>query len=88
MDTRYALVGLTVGILAVATVACGEAEQLGSAAVHNRIEAMTDCAALQREFDTAYDNADRQPAGSDLSRVSVSYGKTANRRMEEIGCYD
>ena len=52
----------------------------------NRIESLTDCDALQREFDIAYDN--RGEPLTDRHRRSQIYMDTADDRMRSLGCYD
>ena len=61
----------------------------GRAEVYERIAALTDCAALQREFDQAETNgrAARARGDLDLSRISTSYMEAADKRMREAGCY-
>lgn len=82
------------GVLMIAAgtlYVCGSGEDgtpAGNPATHARIRAMTDCAALQEAFDTAAANFDRAQKGTPQSGWSVAYMKTADERMEEIGCYD
>lgn len=77
----------------LAAAGCGSstssdpATRPGSPIVYARIERDTDCVALQREFDTAMDNADARPSGDDLRNASLSYAEAADNRMREIGCY-
>jgi len=52
----------------------------GNPAVYARIEAETDCAALQREFDTAEAGPARE--------WKVPYMEGADARMREVGCYE
>lgn len=54
-------------------------ERPGNAAVYERIEAETDCGALQDEFDTA-------EAGPP-SDWKVPYMEAADARMQELDCY-
>jgi hypothetical protein len=77
------------GFLLVTVVACGggtpsqpqaPAARPGDPAVYERIERLTDCAALQREFDIA----DSGPP----SDWKVPYMEAADKRMRELGCYD
>lgn len=58
-----------------------------SLSVYDRIEGLTDCKKLQKEFDTAMDNHDRAPSGSALRKLSLSYAKLADQRMGIVGCY-
>lgn len=44
---------------------------------------MTDCAALQREFDQAEENR----AISNDPSIQTAYMTAADNRMEEVGCY-
>ena len=60
---------------------------IGKPAVYARIESMTSCTSLQREFDIAYDNVDAREPGDPLREISQSYGDAAHNRMREIGCY-
>jgi hypothetical protein len=60
---------------------CGS--EPGNPDVYARINAMTDCAELQREFDQA--DANRSlPTDDD---IPIAYMKAADERMDEIGCY-
>jgi hypothetical protein len=61
----------------------------GSAAVYQRIESLTDCDALQAEFDQADANTQReQDAGNAaMAEVTISYMDAADKRMKELGCY-
>lgn len=59
----------------------------GSAAVYQRIESMTDCDALQRQFDIAGDNADRMHDAGQTADIPMSYMDAADARMKEVGCY-
>jgi len=58
----------------------------GLPAVYTRIRRLTDCAALQAEFDTADANADLQHELGRLGTVSISYMEVALERMEQFGC--
>jgi hypothetical protein len=76
--TALALAGLIAG--------CGGSSEPttrpGNPTVYQRIEQTTDCAKLQKEFDTASANHDRtgDPA-------STEYMAAADDRMREVGCY-
>lgn len=59
----------------------------GNPEVYRRIDALTDCTELQREFDTAAANNDRYDAGTFGHETTLAYMEAANRRMEEVGCY-
>lgn len=62
-------------------------ERPGSAQVYERIEAMTDCASLQSEFDQAAANTDRYEPGNPKRAVTTSYMAAAVARMGELDCY-
>jgi hypothetical protein len=75
-------------LVTVAIGGCGNkaAAKAGDPAVHQRIAALTDCKAIQAEFDTASANHDR--ASTQVAReASTAYMATADDRMREIGCY-
>jgi hypothetical protein len=61
----------------------------GNPAVYQRISAMTDCAALQAEFDTAEANhgRDLDSGKLDLAVIDTSYMSAADDRMRAINCY-
>ena len=59
----------------------------GSAAVYDRIESLTDCDALQREFDTAMDSVEAREPGDRLRDISMTYARAADSRMSSIDCY-
>jgi hypothetical protein len=73
-----------------ALTACGSTteDRPGDPGVYERIAASEDCAALQKEFDTASANHDRAEAGSDQGGGAPAYMKAADERMGEVGCYD
>jgi hypothetical protein len=60
----------------------------GDQAVYARIAGMTDCAALQKEFDTAATNhdADLKRGTLDLAKISTAYMQAAQDRMRAVGC--
>lgn len=58
----------------------------GVETVYDRIEGLTDCGELQREFDEAAANNARYEAGSELFGVTLSYMEAANERQQELGC--
>lgn len=58
----------------------------GNPDVYARILTMTDCAALQSEFDQAEANL-REP-GTPQYRWGLGYMKASDDRMIEIGCYE
>jgi hypothetical protein len=61
----------------------------GSDQVIDRIEATSDCNALQREFDTASRNHDIQSENGNLElmKLTTRYMVAADRRMQKLGCY-
>lgn len=66
-----------------------EAEELpGDPGVYARIEALTDCRALQREFNIAMNNTEARNPSDPMHAVSLSYADAADERMSEIGCYE
>lgn len=73
--------------LVVLLIACEPKPRIGDATVYQRIESTTDCAALQREFDTAMTNVERLPAGDERRKVPMSYAEAADKRMEALHCY-
>jgi hypothetical protein len=84
-------------ILALAIIACAGSssptttedyikEYGGNAEVYDRIFALTDCSALQKEFDTANANAQRD-AGTPNFKQDEGYMKAVDTRMKDIGCY-
>jgi hypothetical protein len=74
---------ITALALGLTLAACsGQAEEKpGNPAVYQRIEQTTDCAQLQKEFDTANKNHDRtgDPA-------ATGYMVAADERMKAVGC--
>lgn len=62
---------------------------VGRSEVYDRIASMTDCAALQREFDVAYANHARDAGrgAADLASVDLSYMQAVDARMQDLGCY-
>lgn len=77
----------TTSTTAATTTTEAEEERPGNPAVYERIEAMTDCAELQKEFDTAMDNADRYEPGDEQREWSIAYAEAADGQMEQNGCY-
>lgn len=53
-----------------------------------RINSLTDCEALQDEFDQAAENNEREDPGTPTFELTTSYMEAADTRMAEIGCYD
>jgi hypothetical protein len=60
----------------------------GNPAVYERINAMTDCEALQREFEIADANhrRDLYDGKLDAAEVDTLFMRAANDRMEQQGC--
>jgi hypothetical protein len=80
--TRIAL--LIALVASLAAVGCGgesESDRPGNPAVYERIDTLKSCAKLQREFDTAMTNHERD--GSD---VSLAYAEHAQSRIETLDC--
>lgn len=59
----------------------------GSQAVYDRIAALTDCDALQHEFDVAAANNDAAEPGTSQHRQTTGYMAAADDRMRAVGCY-
>lgn len=88
---RYALHAALAGVaLAAGCAGSGGEERPGAPEAYERIESMTDCAALQEAFDTAAANHDRDSARDrlDLMKIDSSYMDAAHDRMGDVGCYD
>ena len=87
---------LIAGVVMLTLVACGgpggtpsrpnppavttAPERPGNPAVYARIEAETDCAVLQQEFDTAQSGPSTD--------WKVPYMEAADARLREVGCYE
>lgn len=79
-------IGVVVGIVATRGPGTPPARP-GSAVVYDRIASLTDCGQLQREFDTASTNRDRDVSrSSDLAAVDLSYMQAAQDRLKAVGC--
>jgi len=78
---------LVLGPLVVLLAGCGGGDQPGNPKVYDRIASLTDCAALQQEFDTAAASHDRAAAGSDQAEAATSYMEAADDRLKELNCY-
>lgn len=78
---------LVLAVMLLSACAPRATERIGSPEVYARIEAITDCEALQREFDGAMTNAEARQHGDPLRKVSIAYADAAEDRMEKIGCY-
>jgi len=86
--------------LALATLACGSsapqlktaaeffAEHGGKLEVYQRILSLTDCTALQTEFDQAETNLKSQEPGTPQYKWGIGYMQAADQRLKELGCYD
>lgn len=59
----------------------------GDASVYARIEALTDCVELQREFDIAIANAERLVGQGEAFEIARGYSDAAYNRAREVGCY-
>lgn len=82
------VVVIIAGIVIIGSAVGGGDSHKGSPAVYNRIKSLTDCAALQREFDTAEANHNRDlTRGSSLAEIDTDYMKAADSRMKAVGCY-
>jgi hypothetical protein len=57
--------------------------------VYARIAKMTDCNALQEQFDLAEQTSQRPggPAGATWSEIGIAYMQAADARMKDVGCY-
>ena len=84
---------LAVVALALIAAACGSDDDEGSAEerpgspdVYARIEATSDCAELQTQFDTAMDNVERYEAGSPQREAPMAYAEAAEDRRQELDC--
>lgn len=58
----------------------------GSPDTYTRILTLTDCTALQNEFNQA--EANLQEPGTPQYQWGLGYMKAADDRMKEIGCYE
>src|SRR5687768_13188325 len=93
-----ALLGLT--FLLIAQIACGSSaptvktandyiqEYGGNADVYNAILSLTDCAALQEQFDIASENNQRETPGTPGHKQTLGYMTAADDRMKGLNCYD
>lgn len=73
-------------VAAVLTAAGCSSDRPGNPAVYDRIDGLSDCGALQQEFDTAAAGHDRATPGSDQAEAATSYMQAAQDRMDELGC--
>lgn len=86
-------------VLCMASLACGSAapttktaddyvkEYGGNRDSYQSILSLTDCTALQEQFDIASANNQRETAGTPLFKATLGYMKAADNRMKEINCY-
>jgi len=86
---RRVLAALAASIVIVACGGASPAARPGSSAVYERIAALTDCRALQQEFDTADANQRRDLAAGRTEQAtwSTAYMKAADERMKTLKCY-
>jgi hypothetical protein len=90
MRTTLIALALTFGVTACsapAEEAPAPEETVGNPAVYERINGLTDCAELQKEFDTASTHNDGAEPGTDEYRATTAYMEAADARMQEVGCY-
>lgn len=82
--TAFAVAALGFGVACTTPAA-----QPGSAAVYQRIGTLTDCTQLQTEFDIADTNGEaaRNRGNIDLAKISTSYMRATDQRMQDVGCY-
>lgn len=89
----YAGIGLFIGFVVFTLVTffltTGGAQYWslpGSPYVYARIESLTDCEMLQREFDTAMRGLEPDQPDDLIQKISLSYAEFAADRMRDIGC--
>lgn len=77
----------------VLVLGCGgpatPAARPGNPAVYERIAALSDCRALQQEFETADANGKRHRAAgeTDQAKWTTAYMAAADERMKALRCY-
>lgn len=59
----------------------------GNRDVYIKILSLTDCAALQEEFNIAYSNNSRETAGTEQFSWTLGYMTAADDQMKYSGCY-
>lgn len=85
-------------LLVLITIACGSSapvlttdafvkEYGGNPVVYDEIFSLSDCAVLQKKFDTASANNAREEPGTPASKWTTGYMVAANERMKELDCY-
>lgn len=79
----FVLAALAFVAYVLVVISLQEREPVGNPAVFARISSLTDCAALQDEFDVADGN---RRFGAD-NRAQLAYMDAADERMRELGCY-
>jgi hypothetical protein len=84
---------LTIGGIIAAIAICSTAytrddDQPGDPAIYSRIDALTDCRALQGELDAAEarHRAAINRADTSHAEVETSYMSAAQERMRQVGC--
>lgn len=82
----WGLVAVVAAVLFVAGTLMGD-DRPGDPEVYDRIGSLTDCEAVQAEFDTASANNARETPGSDLAEATLGYMEAAADRLDELGCY-
>ena len=61
----------------------------GSPEVYARIDKLTDCNELQKQFDLAEQTSQRPggPQGATWSEIGIAYMNAADERLRKVGCY-
>lgn len=75
---------MTAKVKATSAPKATEPERPGNPGVYARIAKMTDCDALQEQFDLAERTHQR---GGDWGPIGTAYMQAADDRMREVGCY-
>jgi hypothetical protein len=75
MSRRVRVAAVLAAVLALSAVGCNRTSKASNPAI-TRINAETDCAQLQTEFDRAEQNG------------HTDYMTAADARMRSLGCYD
>jgi hypothetical protein len=87
MTKRSIMLGGFTALAAAITLAgCSGGERAGLVDDHRKIEAMTDCVALQETFDRNTDAVERYSGGDPRREAPMAYATTAEKRLNEI-CY-
>lgn len=82
-----AVIGLLLLVVAVLAFILDDPKP-GNPAVHTRINSLTSCAELQREFNTAILHHDQAPMRSTARENSMGYATAADNQMKKVGCYE